>query len=99
MGILCYVFTVAPLESKALVIAHEDARHRYEDKYLLTEHLTRSTLHALVNNLVVLGLSASDLTKIKEWSSNSSILLRFKVEERCVFVRRRYEGRNDRPNH
>eukprot|EP01033_Poteriospumella_lacustris_P012134 gene12134-8678_t len=78
---------LAKEKSQALVIAHEDARHRYEDKYLLTEHLTRSTLHALVNNLVALGLSASDLKTIKEWSSNSSILLRFKVEESCVFVR------------
>eukprot|EP01033_Poteriospumella_lacustris_P012405 gene12406-8879_t len=78
---------LAKEKSQALVIAHEDARHRYEDKYLLTEHLTRTTLNALVNNLVALGLSASDLKKIKEWSSNSSILLRFKVEERCVFVR------------
>eukprot|EP01033_Poteriospumella_lacustris_P016818 gene16818-12035_t len=78
---------LAKEKSQALVIVLEDARHRYEDKYLLTEHLTRSTLHALVNNLVALGLSASDLKKTKEWSSNSSILLRFKVEERCVFVR------------
>eukprot|EP01033_Poteriospumella_lacustris_P002889 gene2890-2109_t len=74
-------------KSQALVIADGAAPHRYEDKYLLTEHLAISTLNALVRNLMTLGLSASDLKTIKDWASNSSILLRFQTEERWVFVR------------
>lgn len=86
-------------KSQALIIADDGARLSSEDKYLVTEQLACSTLNALVRNLMAFGLTMSDLKTIKEWASNSLIMLRFQAEERWELVREETKEETSRTAH
>jgi hypothetical protein len=61
--------------------------HKYEDKYLLAEQLTRNCIATSTNTLEFLGLNKDNLIKAKQWSEKQSVTLRFYIEERCDFIR------------
>lgn len=65
----------------------EDVGHRYEDKYLLAEYLTNTSLASLLNCFESLGLTSKKLDKLAEWGSSRSVTLRLKAEETCTFLR------------
>jgi hypothetical protein len=59
----------------------------YEDKYSLTEFMVQMSLASQISCLVSLGLTKEELSALKEWSKTSTVNLRFRSEEQCVFVR------------
>jgi hypothetical protein len=64
-----------------------DVPHQYDDKYTLTEFLTRTTVAALLQCLGNIGLSPEGLAKLKEWAKTRVVTLRLKSQESCSFVR------------
>ncbi|MFO0547088.1 MAG: hypothetical protein U0271_01805 [Polyangiaceae bacterium] len=61
--------------------------HRYDDKYLLAEFLTRGAIASLVHCLYTLGLTPEGLATLKEWSADRTITLRLRAQEKCDFVK------------
>jgi hypothetical protein len=57
-----------------------DVHHKYDDKYLLAEIVTNTSVAAIVNCLELLG--ALDLTMLKEWSQTKALTLAFRSTER-----------------
>lgn len=64
-----------------------DVPHRYEDKYLLAEWVTRGAVAALFQCLDNLGLSASHLARLRQWAATRSVTLRLDAKEECTFER------------
>ncbi|MCS6901257.1 MAG: hypothetical protein RMJ98_16530, partial [Myxococcales bacterium] len=84
----------AALQSIRTILDHtknpcypEDVPHRYEDKFLLAEFLTRTATVAVLQGLGALGLSSEGLAKLLAWSRIHPVTLRFTAEERCKFLR------------
>lgn len=65
-----------------------DVQHEYEDKYLLIEFLSITSLSAIINSLEWLGVSGVPFKELKEWSKTKNVTLRFRAEEECKFVRK-----------
>ena len=65
-----------------------DVHHSYDDKYILSNFVTNTTLAAFLNTLELLGLDAAGLDTLLEWVKDRSVTLRFSGEERCVFDRK-----------
>lgn len=65
-----------------------DVPHEYEDKYLLAESLTNSSIAALLSFFESIGLTEKQFTQLKEWSKSRSVTLRVKAEEKCKFLRK-----------
>jgi len=64
-----------------------DVPHSYNDKYLLAELLTNTSLAAMVNCLEVLGVTEEHMKQFKSWSETRTVSLSFQSEEKCNFVR------------
>ena len=66
-----------------------EVNHSYEDKYHLSEFLTRVAIAAHLNCLFMYGLDGSSLSKLIEWASihQKSVTVRLKAEEKCTFLR------------
>jgi hypothetical protein len=64
-----------------------DVPHRYDDKYLLAEVLTRVAAASLLQCLEVVGLNASHLSTMREWARTRSVTLRLAAHEDCGFLR------------
>jgi hypothetical protein len=71
-----------------------DVPHRYDDKYLLAEFLGRMAIASVLDSLENAGLSkdprsgATDkVGELREWAKNRAVILRFRAEEKCSFVR------------
>jgi len=62
-----------------------DVSHKYDDKYLLANFLTNTSLASQLTCLHSLGLKAPDLKKLIEWGSTRSVTLCLSAEERCKF--------------
>jgi hypothetical protein len=62
-------------------ILPEDVPHKYQDKYQLAEFLTNTALAGQMNCLDSLGLGATGLKTLKEWSKERAITLRFESIE------------------
>lgn len=65
-----------------------EIQHRYDDKYLLAEHLTNAAVGGLLNVLECLGASPEAVKKIVEASKKNAVTLRFRAEETCSFLRK-----------
>jgi len=85
----------AALDQARLVLSNEkvpkladEVHHCYEDKYLLAESLTTAAVASELNNLALIGLTHDSVTKLCEWSQTQGIVLRFRSEERCSFLRK-----------
>lgn len=65
-----------------------DVPHEYEDKYLLAESLTNSSIAALLSFLESIGLTEKQFAQLKEWNKSRSVTLRLKAEEKCKFLRK-----------
>ncbi len=61
--------------------------HKYDDKYALAEFVTNCALAAQFNVLELLGLSDAGIKRLKEWSKQRTVTLRFTAEERCTYLR------------
>ncbi len=77
------------LENHKIACYPEDVSHRFEDKFLLAELISRSTLTALIHCLCGMGLTKEeDITKLLELSKTRNIVFRFRAEEKCSFLRK-----------
>eukprot|EP01128_Nolandella_sp_AFSM9_P006116 TRINITY_DN3077_c0_g1_i1.p1 TRINITY_DN3077_c0_g1~~TRINITY_DN3077_c0_g1_i1.p1 ORF type:complete len:991 (+),score=265.41 TRINITY_DN3077_c0_g1_i1:35-2974(+) len=65
----------------------EDVSHAYDDKYLLADYLTNTTIASQLNALEFLGLNTQTLSTLRGWAQNRSVTLRLKAEETCTFLR------------
>ena len=65
----------------------ESVSHKYDDKYLLAEFLTNTSMAATLNCFDLLGISPDLLNKFKEWSKTRTVTLRFSGVERCDYLR------------
>mmetsp|Transcript_8391 Transcript_8391/g.8561 ORF Transcript_8391/g.8561 Transcript_8391/m.8561 type:complete len:961 (+) Transcript_8391:116-2998(+) len=65
-----------------------DINHHYDDKYNLSEFLTKMALSGILNCLNYYGLSAQQLKAILQWvAENKAVTLRFKSHESCAFLK------------
>ncbi len=64
-----------------------DVAHRYEDKYLLAEFLTRTATAAILQCLGCVGLTSEAVASLSEWSRARSVTLRLRAQESCTFLR------------
>lgn len=65
-----------------------DVPHTYDDKYLLAEFLSNTTLASLMTCLDFLGLTEEQAKQLRTWAVDRSVTLQFTSEERCVFDRK-----------
>ena len=75
------------LENTKRPVLAEGVTHRYEDKYLLAEFLTKTALGSALGVLEALGLDEKGLGVLAEWAGSRSVTLRLRAEEKCVFDR------------
>jgi hypothetical protein len=72
--------------------------HTYNDKYLLSENVTNTTVAGLVTAFQALfgregerslgvHAEAAGLDHARQWSAERAVMLRFCAEERCRFLR------------
>lgn len=59
--------------------------HSYDDKYTLAEFLSNTALASTLTSLEVLGLNGESIQKLKAWSKDRSITLRFTAEYVSLF--------------
>jgi hypothetical protein len=64
-----------------------DVPHRYDDKYLLAEVVTRVSIASVVQCLEALGLTAEQLDRLQGWAKTRSVTLRLAAREDCRFLR------------
>ena len=64
-----------------------DVPHRYDDKYLLAEFVTRVATAALVQSLEVIGLTAAQVEQLRAWAATRSVTIRLTAQENCTFLR------------
>ncbi len=57
-----------------------DVSHKYEDKYMLANFLTNTTLAAQLTCLELLGLTSEQVVQLKQWSAKRTLTLRFAAE-------------------
>lgn len=62
--------------------------HDYNDKFLLSQFLSNSSLSAIINSLEWLGVSGEPFKQLQEWSKKKNVTLRVKAEEDCKFVKK-----------
>ena len=60
--------------------------HRYDDKYLLVEFMTRAASGGVLTCLESVGLGPDGLATLREWASKRSVTLRFEAREDCTFL-------------
>ena len=70
-----------------VVKSAESVSHRYDDKFLLADYLTKTSISCVVNALTVLCGSAVDFETLKGWGPERSVSLMFERQQRCKFVR------------
>jgi len=64
-----------------------DVSHTYDDKFLLAEFLTNTSIAAQLNALEALGLNSKALQTMLEWVQSRSVTIRLVANEQCSFVR------------
>ncbi|MBA3540908.1 MAG: hypothetical protein H0T79_14950, partial [Deltaproteobacteria bacterium] len=64
-----------------------DVPHRYDDKYLLAEFLTRVSIASLLQCLGNIGLSSEALDQLRDWAQTRSVTIRLKAQEDCRYLR------------
>lgn len=57
-----------------------EVSHKYDDKYMLVDFLTNTTLAAQLTCMELLGLNMKSLQQLKKWSASRTITLRLKAE-------------------
>ncbi len=62
--------------------------HTYESKFDLAEFITNSALTTLLNIFESMELHTAHLAQLKGWSKDNNIMLNFKSEESCQFLRK-----------
>lgn len=76
-----------------------DVPHQYEDKYRLAEWVASVSVASWIQCLEVIGMSADQLTQLREWAKTRAVSLRFAAQEDCRFVReetRKVESADER---
>ena len=61
--------------------------HRYEDKYLLANQITNTSIRTFLNALELIGMSASVLSTLQEWNDKREVSLKFERKQRSTFLR------------
>jgi hypothetical protein len=75
------------LENSKSPIIIESSNHLYEDKYLLTEYLTKSSIASTLNCLINLGLTSQQILTICTWIQSNTITLSFHSTEQCSLIK------------
>jgi hypothetical protein len=64
-----------------------DVPHRYDDKYLLAEVVTRVAAAALLQCLEVVGITPAQVLELRGWAAHRAVTLRLTAQESCRFLR------------
>jgi hypothetical protein len=64
-----------------------DVPHRYDDKYLLAELVTRTAVASWLQCLEGLGMGAEQLAQLQAWAKTRSVTLRLDAQEDCRYLR------------
>lgn len=64
-----------------------DVPHRYDDKFLLAEFVTRTAVAAVVQALEAIGLTAAQAAELRAWAKTRAVTLRLIAHEDCRFLR------------
>jgi hypothetical protein len=64
-----------------------DVPHRYDDKYLLAELVTRTAIASFVQCLEVIGANPEQLHQLQTWAKTRAVTLRLVAQEDCRFLR------------
>ncbi|MBL9103130.1 MAG: hypothetical protein JNL82_19445 [Myxococcales bacterium] len=64
-----------------------DVPHKYDDKYLLAEFLTRVSIAAILQALATVGFTGQKLAQAREWARTRSVTLRLNAQEDCKYLR------------
>ncbi|MBK9034903.1 MAG: hypothetical protein IPL61_27175 [Myxococcales bacterium] len=64
-----------------------DVPHRYDDKYLLAEFVTRVAAAAALQCLEVVGLTAAQVVELATWAKTRSVTIRLTAQEDCRYLR------------
>ncbi|KAJ9471548.1 hypothetical protein DIPPA_28427 [Diplonema papillatum] len=67
----------------------EDVHHKYADKYLLAEYMTTGLSGSLLTTLRLLGMTDEHMKKMKQWSSDRTVTLRFSSRHKCTFLEKK----------
>eukprot|EP01032_Pedospumella_encystans_P018056 gene18056-20567_t len=81
------VAVVLSNNKSSTIAAADRVSHRYEDKYLLANHLTNTSIACLLHGLELIGVSRSNLETFKAWNSNRAVSLKFSFKTRCKFIK------------
>mmetsp|Transcript_39995 Transcript_39995/g.94934 ORF Transcript_39995/g.94934 Transcript_39995/m.94934 type:complete len:941 (+) Transcript_39995:62-2884(+) len=63
-----------------------DAPHSYSDKFALANMLVRLAVSSIFQGLAELGISDRHLSTLLEWSTDKTVSLRLKADDKCTFV-------------
>jgi hypothetical protein len=61
--------------------------HRYDDKYLLAEILTRVSTASVLQCLALVGVTKEKLAEMRAWAKTRSVTIRLTAHEDCGFLR------------
>ncbi len=64
-----------------------DVPHKYDDKYLLAEVVTRVAIASWLQSLEVIGMNAEQLAQLRAWAATRSVTVRLNATEDCRFLR------------
>ena len=76
-----------------------EVRHKYEDKFALVESLGTLLISSIAYCLKELGVSDSDLSKMKGWVKERTVTLAFKSTETCSFAKKTEEMKESDTKH
>jgi hypothetical protein len=64
-----------------------DVPHRYDDKYLLAELVTRAAIASWLASLEAIGMTEAQLAQLRGWAKTRSVTIRLTAHEECRFLR------------
>jgi hypothetical protein len=70
------------------VLAAPEVSHSYDDKYLLAEYLTVSSIAGVLNLFSLLGITTEQYQTLVSWAQTRTVTLDFSRSETCSFVRK-----------
>ena len=61
--------------------------HRYDDKYLLAEFVTRISAASILQCFEMVGMTAVERNQLRGWAAKRSVTVRLAAREECRFLR------------
>lgn len=64
-----------------------EVQHKYDDKYLLADYLTKVSIASLLQCLESAGVTAQLLPTLRGWAKTQSVTFRLRAQEDCKYLR------------